>query len=126
MPTLLEADNIALACLLNRPARVPTRTRNIATGQSCVIYGLRDPRNNLLRYVGRASSVRLRFIQHLYSKSCTNKRLKLWLQELEGLGLRPKLEILVRHRRGMDMVKREFRVMNQYSGLLNDQGYYRS
>lgn len=59
------------------------------------IYGLVDPRNNLVKYIGKTNYLSIRYKSHLKEINCdkiTKKRN--WLIKLNKLGLKPKLRIL--------------------------------
>lgn len=63
-----------------------------------VVYLLIDPRDNIVRYVGTSTAVRIRVYGHL--SSCARRgtrayvtRKNKWLRELKKLGLRPIVEI---------------------------------
>ncbi len=59
------------------------------------IYGLKDPRDGRIRYIGRTTQPRKRFTSHLRDRSTrTNQAKVLWIAELEALGLKPIMEIL--------------------------------
>lgn len=49
------------------------------------IYGLVDPRDNIIKYVGKTINIESRYRQHLYSKD------KDWLNDLKKNGLKPDL-----------------------------------
>ncbi|HYX42899.1 MAG TPA: hypothetical protein VE821_14430 [Pyrinomonadaceae bacterium] len=59
------------------------------------IYGLTDPRNQEVRYVGASQRPQLRTAEHCAPKAVTKPSAKAeWLRELCALGLRPVLTIL--------------------------------
>ena len=59
------------------------------------IYGLIDPRSNQIRYVGcTIQRVRDRLTQHIVTARKSNTGRSKWLNELEGLRLRPGITIL--------------------------------
>ena len=63
------------------------------------IYGLVDPRDGSIRYVGRTVDPRERLYAHCSSSGCASlggsgKARQDWLRELRGLGLRPTLREL--------------------------------
>jgi hypothetical protein len=60
------------------------------------IYGLVDPRDGTIRYVGKGYDPKARTKQHL--KASHNPRVNKWVSELREIGLRPKLKILVKLR----------------------------
>lgn len=56
------------------------------------IYGLIDPRDKLIHYIGSAQDAFARFGEHI--KSIGDTRKELWIAELKALGLQPELIIL--------------------------------
>lgn len=56
------------------------------------IYTLADPRNNEIRYIGKANRISKRLKKHLGEKS--NSRRVKWISSLKKLGLKPIIEIL--------------------------------
>lgn len=64
------------------------------------VYGLIDPRNGELRYVGKAVDPQKRLWIHL-SIARTNRygslHVKHWIQSLLAVGLRPEIEVLEPH-----------------------------
>lgn len=59
------------------------------------IYSLVDPRNNEVRYVGKAFDARKRFLQHIKPRSDQKMTpVKSWIKSLLAAGLRPELRIL--------------------------------
>lgn len=59
------------------------------------IYGLKDPRDGLFRYVGQAVDPVTRFKQHTDLRTMDGNPWKArWLEELSGLGIRPELVVL--------------------------------
>src|SRR5689334_16351620 len=56
------------------------------------IYGLIDPRTDLLRYVGKSNDPSLRYYRHLSDKSSTHKAC--WIKGLLKSGAAPRLIIL--------------------------------
>ena len=59
-----------------------------------IIYTLIDPRNNAVRYVGRAHEPQIRLKAHLRSERAANPAKYRWLQELERNGILPYIEVL--------------------------------
>lgn len=60
------------------------------------IYGLVDPRNDKIRYIGKAVNPKSRLRGHIYESKdleVTNYRIK-WIRKLTSLGLKPKMIIL--------------------------------
>jgi hypothetical protein len=59
------------------------------------IYGLSDPRDATVRYVGQSATPRARYSSHLSGQGRSENAAKAaWLEELDALGLRPTLVIL--------------------------------
>lgn len=59
-----------------------------------VIYGLFCPVAGAIRYVGKSSEVKKRFLMHLYSAHYENSHKARWLKTLADKGLKPSLVIL--------------------------------
>ena len=58
------------------------------------VYGLIDPRDNKVKYIGISKNVKLRYQNHK-ALSCHQKTLKdQWIQHLSSLNLTPKISIL--------------------------------
>jgi predicted GIY-YIG superfamily endonuclease len=58
------------------------------------VYGLIDPRDNKVKYIGISKNVKLRYQNHK-GLSCHQKTLKdKWIQHLSSLNLTPKISIL--------------------------------
>ena len=53
------------------------------------IYGLIDPRNKQLRYVGKANNLKKRLSKHVHDKSINHKTC--WIKSLSALNLRPEI-----------------------------------
>lgn len=60
---------------------------------SVTIYGLRDPRDGLIYYVGKSKRMMQRYNQHIYRRS-TNADKQAWIDGLRVAGLHPKIEVL--------------------------------
>lgn len=58
------------------------------------IYALRDPRDNVVRYVGSTANPRRRLNGHCCIGSAGSKAKRAWVAELAATGLRPSMEIL--------------------------------
>lgn len=59
-----------------------------------LIYGLTDPRDGSVRYVGRSTSPAGRFYGHAADRRSVQRPKGAWLAELHRLGLRPRLVFL--------------------------------
>lgn len=68
------------------------RTADPPRGKQWHIYGLVDPRNDVVRYVGRSVNPVARFQSHVSRAS--SHALFEWLSELEELGTRPRLLVI--------------------------------
>jgi len=65
---------------------------NYSSGMTVYIYGLYDPRNNNLRYIGKALNLKKRFDLHMREKRNSYKNQ--WLNQLKCLGLKPEMRVL--------------------------------
>ncbi len=59
-----------------------------------VVYGLVDPRNNAIRYVGRTITMAKRLRQHVIDSKLRKTRVQCWISSLVKLGLTPHYTIL--------------------------------
>lgn len=57
------------------------------------IYALQDPRDNLVKYVGKTTNLYQRFCDHLCKRPEDSKRTR-WLKEITSVGLRPEMFVL--------------------------------
>jgi hypothetical protein len=57
------------------------------------IYGLKDPMDNQIHYVGKSDSPKARYSSHLRD-DCSNHHKTAWIAALRDAGLRPELVIL--------------------------------
>lgn len=60
--------------------------------QEYKIYGLKDPTDNTIKYIGLTKNVISRYKQHFYEDFSNNK--SRWIQDLKSNNLRPELIIL--------------------------------
>lgn len=58
-----------------------------------IIYGLRDPRDNLIHYIGKTNDLHGRLAAHKLCKGCNRSR-KEWLRDLLESGAEPEAVIL--------------------------------
>lgn len=59
------------------------------------IYGLYDPRNGELRYIGKAKCLKTRLFGHMTTPSLKqNHHRAHWLRQLDTLGLRPEIKVI--------------------------------
>lgn len=56
------------------------------------IYALEDPRTNIIRYVGRTTTLRVRFTSHL--KDCHSREVEQWIKELHAERTIPRFRVL--------------------------------
>lgn len=59
------------------------------------IYALLDPRDNSLRYIGKANCSRKRLASHLRDMNSRDTPVYRWMRKLNSLGHRPVVEVLV-------------------------------
>jgi len=65
---------------------------NYSSGMTVYIYGLYDPRNGYLRYIGKAINLKVRLALHLSETKNTHKNQ--WLAQLKSLRLVPEMRVL--------------------------------
>lgn len=70
------------------------------------IYGLSDPRDGQLRYIGQTSAPKTRYAQHLSLKNKDKK--SLWVAELRLLGLKPEMFLIEEITSGEHLVTEQF------------------
>jgi hypothetical protein len=70
--------------------------RSTSSGKRVAIYALSDPRDGVIRYVGKASKLRRRLAQHCRTPADRNSHRANWLRALRRDGERPQLIILER------------------------------
>lgn len=58
------------------------------------IYTLADPFTGLVRYVGKADDLRVRFNHHVSLKGKANTKKKCWVQSLLKKGVKPTMEVV--------------------------------
>ncbi len=59
------------------------------------IYGLFDPRNNELRYIGKTKvSLEKRLYNHIYNKDNSNKTKSNWINDLKSHNLKPIMKLI--------------------------------
>lgn len=61
-------------------------------GMTVYIYGLYDPRDGALRYIGKTIGLKVRFGLHMSETRNTHKNQ--WLRQLRELGLKPEMRVL--------------------------------
>jgi hypothetical protein len=76
------------------------------------IYGLFDPRDDQIRYVGRTSNLKHRYRTHRYTGSKGNTKSD-WVSELKDLGLLPVMKGLAKVS-GEDVEEKEKYYINYY------------
>jgi hypothetical protein len=77
------------------PAGRPSDYSEDLADKRVEIYALIDPRDNALRYIGKANCSRKRLASHLRDMHVRNTPVYRWMRKLNGLGLRPSVEVLV-------------------------------
>jgi hypothetical protein len=61
------------------------------------VYGLLDPRDETLRYVGKSKDPDRRLSEHVSAPQrgdCHNRELEVWLDDLASFGMRPRMVLL--------------------------------
>lgn len=64
--------------------------------KSVEIYGLFDPRDERLRYIGKANNAERRLISHLRDMNRRNTPLYAWMRKLVALEMVPEMQVLDR------------------------------
>lgn len=72
-----------------------------------IIYGLKDPRNDIYQYIGKSSVGKKRPLQHLTEKGVASKKVWEWVLSLRERGLYPIIEIIERVENLDDLNERE-------------------
>jgi len=62
--------------------------------ETTFIYALKDPRTNIIRYVGKANDPYVRYRHHLIKCRDKNTHKRNWINNLRNQNLKPILEIL--------------------------------
>ena len=70
------------------------RCASAAVGSEQAVYVLVDPRDETVRYVGRTRSPQARAIAHTKPHLACNAAMRAWAEELGGLGLSARLEVV--------------------------------
>ena len=65
-----------------------------ARREQSFIYALKDPRDEVVRYVGKSDVPKQRYRQHLRNTDSEGNRVQRWLAELEALGLSAEMVVL--------------------------------
>lgn len=81
-----------------------------------IVYVLKDPRNDKIKYVGKTSRNRLqeRFKEHL-KNDCKKRKVSKWIKELLDLKLKPIIEVIDESNNEEDIFKKE----KEYIKLFN-------
>jgi hypothetical protein len=58
------------------------------------IYILQDPRNNLVKYIGKSNNPHRRFLSHLWQTSKNKSYCYKWIQSLKKKGLKPIMTVI--------------------------------
>jgi len=77
-----------------------------------LIYGLRDPRNDLYYYIGKTTIGKNRPITHLHYSH--NKDVRKWILELKDINLEPYIDIIESDINISDLNNREKYWINEY------------
>jgi hypothetical protein len=80
-----------------------------------LIYGLRDPRNDVYRYIGKTTVGVSRPLSHLIKSH--NKSVNNWVEELSFLGLKPIVDIIEDEIKIDELSTYEKRYISYYSDL---------
>lgn len=71
----------------------PTFSARIDASHDAIVYGLVDPRDGIVKYVGQTTALlRDRLIGHLSGSTGIKKMA--WIEELAAIGLKPSIEVL--------------------------------
>lgn len=85
-----------------------------------IVYGLVDPRDGQLRYVGRSSYGMRRPLQHgqaWYLAKHPDWHVTRWVSQLQALGLSYDVRVLENHERAEDLVEAERRCIAHFRSL---------
>lgn len=74
--------------------RYRSQQENYADSITAFVYGLKDPRDDLFRYVGQTTNVKKRFKQHMAGSVDGSPEKRQWISELKLKGMEPKCEVL--------------------------------
>lgn len=77
-----------------KKARSAVFSHSCAGVEMIEIYGLLDPRDGKLRYIGKANSSQQRLSRHLSDVKRRNTPVYKWIREVLHLGLRPTIQVL--------------------------------
>ena len=83
-----------------------------------LIYGLRDPRNDVYYYIGKTTVGNIRALQHLTKSH--NEKVNTWVKELEVLKLVPLVDIIEDNLDLEELSEREKYWINYYKDLNDD------
>lgn len=83
-----------------------------------LIYGLRDPRNDVYYYIGKTTVGNIRALQHLTKSH--NEKVNIWVKELEVLKLVPLVDIIEDNLDLEELSEREKYWINYYKDLNDD------
>jgi len=71
------------------------------------VYALNDPRTGKTRWVGCTGNVKRRYYAHIHKRDKSNLSRQAWIDELNGLGLRPAMVIIEENLSKQDALARE-------------------
>jgi hypothetical protein len=86
------------------------------------VYFLRDPRTMRIRYIGISKHPRHRLGEHWTSRlyQYTHERKREWLVELDSLGLKPKLDVILSGLTKKQAERVEYRLIKKHLAYGND------
>ena len=62
--------------------------------ETTFIYGLKDPRTDIIRYIGKTNNIEKRLEHHIANREYLNSHKNSWIKGLINNGISPKLEII--------------------------------
>lgn len=78
-----------------------------------IIYGLKDPRNDVYYYIGKSSVGNKRALQHLLKSH--SEKVNNWVNEIRNNGLNPIVDLIEEVERMNNLIDREKYWVNYYS-----------
>ncbi len=63
--------------------------------KSIYIYGLVDPRDNQIKYIGNTNNIKKRYYEHLKISTRLESKKQKWVKELLVLNFKPKMKVLL-------------------------------
>lgn len=83
------------------------------------IYGLSDPRDGRIRYVGKTNNIQRRLESHIYDMPGANPRKERWIQSLINKAMKPEIVILEECQEG-EWQEREIYWIAEYKSIYSD------